>query len=151
MRSKSEEEPFPYNLPPWRRNFAATSPDNSQRASIEEAIEIGMSNPTKGNLTINGVLVLRDCSPTFCWSDDSRFLAIPKWRIGIFRKNQRLAVIDSKEQKVYVSTNKFGLITVENFTDDSFVLTSSPVRNSKRVVVPLSEIFSAFYVRSYDE
>ena len=151
MRSNSEGEPFPYNLPPWRRQFFALSPDGELCAAIEEAFEIGMSNPTKGNLTINGSLVLRDCSPTFCWSDNSRFLGVPKWQMGIFRKKQRLAIVDSKEQKVYLSPQKFHLVTVEDFINDSFVLINSPVRNSEEVRIPLNQVLSEFVVQSYDK
>jgi hypothetical protein len=63
-----------------------------------------MGNPTVGTLRTSDGLELPGCSPAFLWSDDSRFLAVPRWcrRFGLFRR-QRLAIVDVAARAVYAS------------------------------------------------
>jgi hypothetical protein len=89
-------DPYPYNTPPWRRSHRATWPDGALVAGIDEAFEHSMSNPTVGTLRTSGGLELTKCNPAFIWSDDSRYLAVPRWcrRFGLFLR-QRLAITSS--------------------------------------------------------
>ncbi|MBX7104595.1 MAG: hypothetical protein K1X57_10975 [Gemmataceae bacterium] len=99
-----QAELYPYNTPPWLRSHAATSPDGAVAAVITEAFEHSMSNPTVGTLRTSDGLELTKCNPAFLWSDDSRYLAVPRWcrRFGLFLR-QRLAVVDVAARVVYVS------------------------------------------------
>jgi hypothetical protein len=73
-------------------------------ASIDEAFEHSMSNPTVGTLRTSGGLELTKCNPAFIWSDDSRYLAVPRWcrRFGLFLR-ERLAIVDVAARVVYES------------------------------------------------
>lgn len=86
-------EPYPYNQPPWRRFHEAVSPDGRWHAKMENAVETYMSGPTIGILSISDILEVPDCSPTFLWSDDSRYLAVPQWKYFL-RRRQRLLIAD---------------------------------------------------------
>jgi len=97
-------EPYPYNTPPWRRSHTEMSPDGTVVATIDKAFEHSMSNPTVGTLRTSDGLELLNCNPAFIWSDDSRFLAVPRWhrRFGLFLR-QRLAIVDVASRAVYVA------------------------------------------------
>src|SRR5439155_18064411 len=88
-------ERWPYNLPIWRRSYRASSPDGRYVAEINPAWEVSMGNPTYGTLCLSAGLRLERCNPSFLWSTDSCYLAVPQFfrRFGLFRL-QRLLVID---------------------------------------------------------
>ena len=111
MGTGTSAEPSPYETPPWRRAHAAVSPDGSVTAAIEEAFEHSMGNPTVGTLRTSDGLELPGCNPAFLWSDDSRYLAVPRWcrRFGLFRR-QRLAIVDVGARAVYVSRFTYWLL-----------------------------------------
>ena len=100
-------DPWPYNLPIFRRAHRAESPDRSAVAEIDPAYEVSMSNPTRGTLTLSTGLRLDSCNPSFVWSDDSRYLAVPWYfvRLGIFRR-QRIAIVDVSSRRVFVSSRR---------------------------------------------
>jgi hypothetical protein len=104
FRNVVPTEPYPYNSPPWRRSHTAASPDGTGVASIDEAIEHSMSNPTVGTLRTSGGLELTNCNPAFIWSDDSRYLAVPRWcrRFGLFVR-QQLAIVEVRARVVFLS------------------------------------------------
>jgi hypothetical protein len=104
MGIQTEVEQFPYNTPPWRSSHTAVSPNGGVVAAIEQALEHSMSNPTVGTLRTSDGLELPSCNPSFIWSDDSQYLAVPQWhrRFGLFRR-QRLAIADVVARVVYVS------------------------------------------------
>jgi hypothetical protein len=128
MSTQTSNEPFPYNTPPWRRSYKATSPDGAIVAAIDKAFEHSMSNPTVGTLRTSDGMELTQCSPAFVWSDDSRFLAVPKWcrRFGIFLR-QRLAIVDVVERAVFLSRFTHWLLLPTAFEGGKLeVLVSNP-------------------------
>src|SRR5436190_23130627 len=98
------ERAWPYNLPIWRRFHRAVSPDGKLVAQIDPAWEVSMSNPTSGILCVSNGLHIPRCNPSFIWSDDSRFLAVPHYfnQFGLIRR-QRLLVIWFEKRSVYAS------------------------------------------------
>lgn len=92
---------FPYNLPIWRSSYRAESPDKKYIAEIDPAYEVSMGNPTFGTLELSNGLSLPKCSPSFIWSDDSIYLAVPQftsnWLWGVGK--QRLLIIDVDRNK----------------------------------------------------
>jgi hypothetical protein len=116
MSTETSAEPYPYNTPPWRRSHTAVSPDGAVVAAIDEAVEHSMSNPTVGTLRTSDGLELPQCNPAFVWSDDSRFLAVPRWcrRFGLFRR-QRLVLVDVAARAVYVSPSTHWLLLPRTF------------------------------------
>ena len=120
---------WPYNLPIWRRQFRAVSPDKRYVAEINPAWEVSMSNPTYGTLCLSAGLHLEKCNPSFLWSADSRYLAVPQFfmRFGLFRC-QHLLVVDVKERRVSQSTDKAYYFQPESFDNGTLVVTKNPSR-----------------------
>ena len=98
-----------------------------------------MSGPTYGKLFGGDLFRIENCSPTFVWSSNSQFLAVPQWR-GIWRKRQQLLILDIEEKKVYTSRKKFRLLILNSFSDGILSLTESPLRKPQRLNISLNEI-----------
>lgn len=127
-------EPWPYSLPIFRRAHRASSPDRKIVAEIEEAFELGMSNPTCGMLRLSTGLQLDQCNPSFIWSDDSRYLAVPRYfvRLGLFRR-QRIVVIDTVDRQALASPETTFYFQPESFSGGLLVVTKEPTRSATRV------------------
>lgn len=91
--------PWPYNLPIWRSFYRATSPDGRRVAQIDPALEMGMSNPTSGLLCVTSGPHIERCSPSFVWSDDSRYLAVPQFS-GFLGRARLLVVSFGREARI---------------------------------------------------
>ena len=133
------EDQYPYNLPPWRRHYSLHSPDGQQTAAIHEAWELSMSGPTFGKLFVGKEFRIENCSPTFTWSSDSRYLAVPQW-CGIWRHRERIIVLDVIGKKIYESRRKFNLLIFDGFENGAFLATDSPLRKEKKLRISLREI-----------
>ncbi len=133
------EEQYPYNLPPWRREYEELSPDGNYNAKIHEAWELSMSGPTSGKLFIGDIFRIEKCSPTFVWSNDSRYLAVPQW-CGFLRKREHLLILDLEDKKIYVSRKKYRLLILNSFVDGIISLTESPLWRPKEIRISLDEI-----------
>lgn len=72
MGIPDRQQPWPYNLPIWRRSHRAVSPDGRIVAEIAQADEVSMGNPTMGRLLLSTGLEVPRCRPSFIWSVDSR-------------------------------------------------------------------------------
>ncbi|SRR6266481_29351 len=127
---------WPYNLPIWRRSYRALSPDNRYIAEINPAWEVSMGNPTYGTLCLSAGLHLQKCNPSFLWSADSRYLAVPQFytRFGLFRF-QHLLIVDIKERRVFQSTATAYYFQPESFSDGKLLVTKNPFR--KRTAISL--------------
>jgi hypothetical protein len=131
-------EPYPYNLPPWRRSHRASSPDGRFTAEIREASEMCMSGPTKGKLGGSGVREISDCSPAFLWSEDSRYLAVPQWVSWFLRRpKQRMIIYDMDSSAVYASEPIFTMLILERFSASQLSGTDSPLLKPKAVTISL--------------
>jgi len=128
------DQPWPYNLPIWRRNHEAVSPDGKLVARIDPAYEVSMSNPTLGMLCVSNGLRIDRCNPSFVWSDDSRFLAVPKYFrwFGIFTR-QRIVIIDFIERRVYASKLTTWYFQPETFIGEVLVVSLNPFRSKQKV------------------
>jgi len=138
-------DPWPYNLPIFRRSHIATSPNGSDRAEIKGAYEVSMSNPTYGTLRTASGLVLEYCSPSFVWSDDSRYLAVPQFfmRLKTFRR-QRMVIIDTKERFGYRSPEVAYYYQPENFTAGSLTAIVEPCKTKKMIQWQVPGCFERF-------
>lgn len=139
------EEPYPYNQPPWRRSFEATSPDGKWRATLDGAVEIFMSGPTKGTLRIHGLFDIPDCGPDFLWSGDSRYLAVPQWRYR-FRPRARIVIVDTLERNVYASHTRYKIAQLETFANGVLTGIESPVHQPRAFAIFLADVPGTFEV-----
>ena len=138
-------EGCPYNLPIWRKSYREISPDGKIQAEIPNATEVSMGNPTSGDLKFSGEVALRRCSPSFVWSDDSRYLAVPQFfnRLGLFRR-QRIVVIDMTTMQISRSRMIAFYFQPESFSTSVLVATSEPFRKAKKISLRFPDDFVEF-------
>lgn len=129
---------WPYDLPIWRRFHRAVSPDGKLIAKIDPAYEVSMGNPTSGMLCVSNGLHIERCNPSFLWSDDSRYLAVPKY-FGTWVRKQRLLVIDFAERALYASSFRDYYYQPETFTAGLLVVAVNPFRSQKKIEVKIPE------------
>ena len=137
---------WPYNLPIWRRRYEAPSPDRQLVARIDPALEVAMSAPTLGTLCVSSKLHIERCNPSFVWSDDSRFLAVPQYflKFGWLRR-QRLLIIAFHEGHVYASRASTRYFQPESFIERRLVVSLNPARSSRRIEFDMdSDLRTAF-------
>ena len=139
------ESEWPYNMPIWRRAHRASSPNGQMVAEIASAYEVSMGNPTCGTLRLSTGLELERCNPSFVWSDDSRYLAVPQYfyRLGLFPR-QRMVVIDTLEQRVVASRETAFYYQPESFLAGLLVATKEPFRSAERIFWHVPEDMRGF-------
>ncbi len=127
IQSVEHKPGWPYNTPMWRRHHRAVSPDGTLIAQINPAYEVGMADPTSGLLCISSGLHMRECNPSFVWSEDSQYLAVSQFYrvLGFFRR-QRLLVIAFQTRTVHVSRFTAWYIQPISFTREKLVVSIDP-------------------------
>src|SRR5688572_626445 len=92
-----------------------------------------MSNPTLGALRLSDGLTLKECSPSFIWSNDSRFLAVPQLSrcLGIFF-GERILVIDTMDRAIFASPRYRGWLQPEVFDQGELVVVEDPAGAPRR-------------------
>lgn len=134
---------WPYTLPIWRRFYRAASPDGQRVAQIDPAYEVGMGNPTYGLLCVTGGPHLERCNPSFVWSDDSRYLAVPQFH-GFFNR-QRLLLVAFAEKCVFASKERTWYFQPESFSGGELIVTIEPFRSARAVTFHIpSELSTQF-------
>lgn len=121
--------PWPYNLPIWRRWHRAQSPDGRRVALIDPAYEVSMGNPTSGLLCVTGGPHLDRCNPSFLWSQDSRYLAVPQYH-GFFGR-QRLLMVAFEEKRVFASKQREWYFQPESFSGEELVVKINPFESER--------------------
>ncbi len=118
-----------YNLPIFRRSHRAESPDGKMVAEISVAQEVGMSNPTSGLLELSSGMSIPNCNPSFVWSDNSRYLAVPEWANawGLFQGMQ-LLIVEPNSREVHIACWAWGFIQPESFCNGELVAILNPAR-----------------------
>lgn len=111
---------WPYNLPIWLNSHKENSPDSRFTASMPLATEVSMGNPTVGELFLQPGLRVPMCSPSFIWSDDSRYLVVPQFfnRFGLLRR-QRLLILDVQNETAHQSKEIAYYYLPESFAQTS--------------------------------
>ena len=124
-------EEWPYNLPIFRRSHRAEAADGATVADMTSACEVGMSNPTSGTLRLSTGLAIPDCNPSFIWSDDSRYLAVPQWsaRLGLLR-GQHLLIVEPASDQAFLSRWMWGFLQPESFAQGELVVIRNPTRRN---------------------
>ena len=121
---------FPYNLPIWRSAHKARSPDDKRKAEIRSTSEISMGNPTYGTLRLSDDLELARCNPSFIWSDDSRYLAVPQFH-GFWNR-QRLILVDCENQTVFASKKTTYYYQPDSFSSGQLIVTKNPFKRPSK-------------------
>ena len=125
-------EQFPYDLPVFRRQHQASSPDGRHVAWMS-AREISMSNPTIGALHLSGGTIVENCNPSFLWSDDSRYLAIPQYRfvLGV-QLRQRILILEPIQRLCFVSPPRGWYLQPESFQNGLLVVIREPASRTPK-------------------
>ncbi len=137
---------FPYNLPIWRSSHRVESPNKKYIAKIDPAYEVSMGNPTYGTLRLSNGLSLPKCNPSFIWSDDSKYLAVPQftsnwfWGIG----KQRLLIIDVNKNRGWQSPKIAYYIQPETFRVGELTVTLNPFRKAKTMTYSIPKDLGTF-------
>ena len=100
-----------------------------------------MSNPTRGTLLVSPsesddsrpLLTLDGCNPSFLWSDDSRYLAVPRYHLRwkLFRR-QRLVVIDVEDHQLFETAAATYYFQPESFQAGTLVAALNPHAENKQ-------------------
>lgn len=145
MGKRPVSEPWPYNLPIFRRSHKAIAPDQSDFAEIDKAYEFSMSSPTFGTLRTGSGLEVKNCSPSFIWSDDSRFLAAPVFfrRFGLFRM-QKMLIIDMASHRGYLSAEIGFYLQPETFEGGSLKAIREPFKRKEEIRWRIPECLAQF-------
>ena len=142
-----KELPWPYNLPIWRSLYRAASPDGKRVAQIDPAVEVSMGNPTSGLLCVTGGPHIEKCNPSFVWSDDSRYLAVPQY-FGFFGR-QRVLILSFEEKRVYASKETAWYFQPESFSGGQLVVTITPFRSPRTRGAPARVRRTEEWVKAY--
>ena len=138
------EDIWPYNLPIWQHSLYLKSPDGRAWAEIKKAEEVSMGNPTSGVLILSSGLTLKRCNPSFIWSDDSSFIAVPQYDGAWFVK-QKLLIIEVGTGTIWKSPRLAHYIQPESFTNGTVTITLNPFHKSKSTrSYGISEIKNTF-------
>ena len=122
---------WPYTLPIWRRFYRAPSPDGRRVAQIDPAYEVSMGNPTSGLLCVTGGPHMQRCNPSFVWSDDARYLAVPQFH-GFFGR-QRLLIVVFEERCVFASKEREWYFQPESFSGGQLLVKINPFRSNREI------------------
>ena len=104
-----------------------------------------MGNPTAGTLRLSAGLEIERCNPSFVWSDDSRYLAVPVFffRLGILRR-QRVLVVDVLERQVFASRETTWYFQPESFVGGRLIVTKNPFRGAETVTWEIPAALALF-------
>ena len=129
------EYQWPYNQPIFRSEFSAESPDGKLTAIVDPAYEISMGNPTIGTLVISNGITLSRCNPAFIWSEDSRFVAVPRFNKGAWRfRRQRVVIIDVVQRTAVASHERAFYFQPESFTSECLKVQQEPFSRKPKII-----------------
>src|SRR5258707_934020 len=136
---------WPYNLPIGRTFSRALSPAGQRVPQIAPAYEMGMGNPTSGLLCVTGGPHMERCNPSFVWSDDSRYLAVPQFH-GFFDR-QRLLIVVFEQKCVFASKERASFFQPESFSGGQLIVTMNPSGSARAMTFHIPSELSARFTR----
>jgi hypothetical protein len=102
-----------------------------------------MGNPTSGILCLSIGLHIPDCNPSFLWSDDSCYLAVPQFFCRLGMQRQRLLIVLVQEQRVLASVQSAGYFQPESFTRSQLVVTKNPFKSPQHLQFTIPNDFGS--------
>ena len=105
-----------------------------------------MGNPTYGTLNLSSGLSLPKCNPSFIWSDDSEYLAVPQFSSNWLRRfgKQRLLIINVNLNRGWQSSRLAYYIQPETFMAGELTVTLNPSRKPKTLKYSIPKDLSKF-------
>lgn len=104
-----------------------------------------MGNPTAGVLCISSGPHIDRCNPSFLWSHDSRYLAVPQFfNWGPIRR-QRVLVVSFAEKRVYASRSTAWYFQPESFFSGTLIVSINVSRTTREKMFRIpDELQTAF-------
>ena len=93
-----------------------------------------MGSPTWGRLVLSTGFELEACSPSMVWSEDSRFLAVQRWK----QLGQSLVIIDTVLGEVHAAPGAFRVLQLSAFRGGIVEGIDSPLHKPTQVRVDTS-------------
>jgi hypothetical protein len=124
-------------ISPWADGAVLESPDGTKTARIDDGHEFAQGAPIWGRLVLSTGLQLAGCNPSMVWSEDSRFLAVPRWRID---RSQSLVIIDTVRGEVRVAPGTFRVLQLSAFRGGIVEGLDSPIHQPKQVRLDTSSV-----------
>ncbi|MCB0374354.1 MAG: hypothetical protein KDD04_00380 [Sinomicrobium sp.] len=119
---------------PWNFREAYGSPDGKCKLEYENVREVGMSAPMEGVcfLEIDGRRYRLEGSfgGPAVWNSLSDKIAVPFWTKT---RSQKLAVIDIKTMRIWISEKNFRVIQLSAFENDTVFGTDSPLYQTEKI------------------
>ncbi|WP_373033753.1 hypothetical protein [Sulfurovum sp.] len=108
-------------------------------AKIEGAGEIAMGAPTCGVLRVSNGIEVEECNPSFVWSDDSQYIAIPHWTPN---RKQKIMVIDVAKKKVYLASGVYRVLELYEFINGIIRGIDSPIYEPCKINISVEDVVS---------
>lgn len=128
------------SISPWSGSVSVVSPDGTLTAVVENASEIAMGGPTSGELRLSNGILVESCNPSIAWSDDSRYLAVPRWTVD---RSQRLLVIDVRTRRRRAFASTFRVLELRSFSHGWIEGIDSPTHMPAKVALNVLDLFPA--------
>jgi len=123
-------------ISPWADGAVLESPDGTKTARLDDGHEFGQGSPTSGRLVLSTGIQIENCSPSMVWSEDSRFLAVPRWQWT----GQSLLLIDTVRGEVRVAPGTFRVLQLSAFRGGIVEGIDSPIHKPRQVRIDTSQL-----------
>jgi hypothetical protein len=108
-----------------------------------------MGNPTIGTLNLSNGIDIANCNPSFAWSEDSRYLAVPQFRFVLgLQFHQRLLVVDVLARIIHASRGIAWYIQPKTFASGMLSVDLDPAKNPRELVTHVPADLALFRSRS---
>ena len=128
----------------WAPSAESKSPTGLHIAKIEVAMEVAMGAPTDGPLEVfiyknrsEPIIKVDSCNPSFVWSEDGKFLAVPQWDMR--DRTQRLIIIDVEKRHTNPIPGQFHVLQLESFENSIVKGVDSPIYMPKSVEIDVTK------------
>jgi hypothetical protein len=119
-------------ISPWSYSARLSSRDGRFTAAFEYENEVCQGGPTYGRVVLSNGMTFDSCNPSFVWSNNSKYLAVPQWT---HYREQRLLVINAELRTSKLLPEVFQVLELHTFTDGMVEGIDSPVYRPKRVSI----------------
>jgi tetratricopeptide (TPR) repeat protein len=126
-------------ISPLATSAEQVSPNGKLTAAMRNGKEIGWGDPVSGTLEISSGVMVPDCSPSFVWSDDSRYLAVPQWTESM---RQRILIIRISDGSIHAASGEYNMLRLESFQNGIITGVDSPAHAQHPVEVAVTGILS---------
>ena len=121
-------------ISPWSYYAFLESPDGRFSAAFEYGSEACQGGPTYGVVLLSNGMTFDSCSPSFIWSTDSKYLAVPQWT---HYREQRLVVINAEQKTFKLIPEVFQVLELHFFAGGVVEGIDSPVYKPKPVRIKI--------------